>query len=201
MRRRLHSTDTSTTDEDDAAVIARSLSDPERFAVVFDRHAAPIHRYLARRLGGDVADDLVGETFLTAFRRRPNYDTQHRNALPWLYGIATHLIAQHHRDAARAFRPRAVAPDLACHADQVAADVSAGALRDELRAGLDALNDGDRNVLLLVAQEELTYEQVAAALQIPVGTVRSRLHRARTTLRAALGGTNPLHLIEEARHG
>jgi RNA polymerase sigma-70 factor (ECF subfamily) len=83
----------------------------------------------------------------------------------------------------------------------VAADVTATALHDTLIAGLADLNEGDRDVLLLIAQEELTYEQVAAALEIPVGTVRSRLNRARTALRAALGGTNPLHITEEVTHG
>jgi RNA polymerase sigma-70 factor (ECF subfamily) len=200
MRHRPEETDNQSA-EDDAAVIARSLADPERFALVFDRHAAAIHRYLTRRLGGDAADDLVGETFLTAFRRRASFDTGHRNALPWLYGIATRLVAQHRRDTARAARRPTPAADAWCHADQVAADVTATALHDTLIAGLADLNEGDRDVLLLIAQEELTYEQVAAALEIPVGTVRSRLNRARTALRAALGGTNPLHITEEVTHG
>ena len=183
------------------AVIAASLSEPELFAAVFDRHAPQIHRYLARRLTGDAADDLVGETFLTAFRRRGTFTTAGGSALPWLYGIATHLIAEHRRQAARVIPLRALAVDDFGHADRVAADVSAGAMRDTLLAGLAGLADGDRDVLLLIAQEELTYDQVAAALDIPVGTVRSRLHRARRALRAALGDTNPLHVTEEATHG
>src|SRR5688572_18566387 len=80
---------------DDAAVIAASLATPERFAVIFDRHAPYIHRYLARRLGAEVADDLVGETFLVAFRKRGRYDGQRHDARPWLYGIATNLLGQH----------------------------------------------------------------------------------------------------------
>jgi RNA polymerase sigma factor (sigma-70 family) len=191
--------------KDDADLIARSRRTPEAFAGVFDRHAPYIHRYLARRLGDQAADDLVGEVFLAAFRRRASYDAAHRDARPWLYGIATKLIAQHRRDEARAFRLRqAITPsaDVTCHADRVAADVTAAGLRDTLHAALAELSANDRDVLLLVAQEELTYEQVAAALDIPVGTVRSRLHRARIQLRAALGGSNPLTMPEEAvRHG
>lgn len=185
-------------------MIAASVADPERFAAIYDRHAGPIHHYLARRLGGQTADDLVGETFLAAFRRRHGYDGTRAEALPWLYGIATNVIAQHRREEARAYRLARVTPlpgDVPEHADRVTADVTAAAQRDRLIAALAALSPGDRDVLLLVAQEELTYEQVAAALDIPVGTVRSRLHRARMTIRAALGGTNPLHVEEEVVSG
>jgi RNA polymerase sigma-70 factor, ECF subfamily len=192
---------------DDATIILRSRRKPEEFAALFDRHAPYIHRYLARRLGEQHADDLVGETFLTAFRRRETFQPAHRDARPWLYGIATNLIAQHRRDEIRAYRLRQVViaePETVCHADRVAADVTAAALRDTLTSALGGLSAGDRDVLLLITQEELTYDQVAAALKIPVGTVRSRLHRARTILRAALGGTNPLTTAEDqepVRHG
>jgi RNA polymerase sigma factor (sigma-70 family) len=184
---------------------ACELLEVSRSAVLFDRHAPHIHRYLARRLGDLHADDLVGETFLTAFRRRDTFRPEHGDVRPWLYGIATKLIAQHRRDEARALRLfQAVPPadDTVCHAEQVAADVTAAALWRVLTEALADLADGDRDVFLLIAQEELTYEQVAAALGIPVGTVRSRLHRARTQLRAALGGSNPLNTAEqEIRHG
>ena len=193
------------TEPDDATVILRSRRRPEEFAALFDRHAPHIHRYLARRLGEQHADDLVGETFLTAFRRRETFQPAHRDARPWLYGIATNLIAQHRRDEIRAYRLRQAVvpdPDADCHADRVAADVTAAALRDTLTTALADLSTGDRDVLLLITQEELTYEQVAAALEIPIGTVRSRLHRARNVLRAALGGTNPLTVVEEpVNHG
>ena len=190
---------------DDASILLRSQRRPEEFAVLFDRHAPHIHRYLARRLGGQHADDLVAETFLTAFRRRDTFQVEHRDARPWLYGIATNLVAQHRRDEFRALRLQQAVPlerDVLCHADQVAADVTAAALREALTGAVAGLADGDRDVLLLIVQEELTYEQVSTALEIPVGTVRSRLHRARTQLRAALGGSNPLHTAEEeVRHG
>ncbi|MEV6305784.1 RNA polymerase sigma factor [Actinoplanes sp. NPDC051861] len=184
---------------DDAALIRTD------FAALFDRHAPHIHRYLARRLGAQVADDLVAETFLTAFRRRGTFRPEQSDARPWLYGIATHLVAQHRRDEVRRLRLHQAVPpmpDAICHADQVASDVTAAALRGLLTTALAALADGDRDVLLLIVQEELTYEQVAIALDIPVGTVRSRLHRARGALRAALGGSNPLTGVEEEiRHG
>ena len=73
---------------DDATVIESSWRDPERFAVLFDRHAPHINRYLARRADRQVADDLVAETFLAAFTKRDRYDLSYADARPWLYGIA-----------------------------------------------------------------------------------------------------------------
>jgi len=89
---------------DDDAVIAQSWQQPERFAVLFDRHAAYIHRYITRRAGPQAAEDLVAETFLTAFRKRRRYQHGYASARPWLYGIATHLVGQHYRDQARQHR-------------------------------------------------------------------------------------------------
>ena len=78
--------------EDDAALIERSWHDPEAFAGLYDRHAAPLHRYAARRLGVGAADDIVADTFLDAFRKRRRYDLSVSDARPWLYGIAANLI-------------------------------------------------------------------------------------------------------------
>jgi RNA polymerase sigma factor (sigma-70 family) len=185
---------------DDAAVIESSWQQPERFAVLFDRHAPHIHRYLARRAGRQIADDLVAETFLTAFAKRDRYDLRHANARPWLYGIATNLVGQHRRDEARQYRITQAAgaePDVPGHAEQVAADVTAQAMRTLLNTALTALPTGDRDVLLLIAWEQLTYQEVSLALAIPVGTVRSRLHRARTKVRQILADTDAAATYEE----
>lgn len=184
----------------DAVVIESSWQEPEQFAALFDRHAPYIHRYLARRAGRQVADDLVAETFLAAFAKRDRYDLGHADARPWLYGIATNLINQHRRNEARQYRIRQAVgaePDAPGHAEQVAADVTAQAMRSLLYSALAALSAGDRDVLLLVAWEELTYAEVSQALAIPVGTVRSRLHRARTKTRQVLAGTNAAATYEE----
>ncbi|MFC7547055.1 RNA polymerase sigma factor [Plantactinospora sp. GCM10030261] len=178
---------------DDAAVIKRSEPDPECFGLIFDRHAPHIHRYVARRLGPGAADDLTAETFLVAFRRRHRYAPDQPNARPWLYGIATNLVGQYRRDEVRQFRLHQAAGTRTgeeCHADRVVAMASAQATRPALMAALAELAPSDRDVLLLVAWEELTYEQVAAALEIPVGTVRSRLNRARKKVRRALSGSH-----------
>jgi RNA polymerase sigma factor (sigma-70 family) len=185
---------------DDAAIIESSWREPERFAVLFDRHAPHIHRYLARRAGRQAADDLLSETFLAAFAKRDRYNLGHADARPWLYGIATNLVGQYRRDAARQYRATpaaAVEPAVPGHAERVAADVTAQAMRTLLGAALAGLPPGDRDVLLLIAWEQLTYQEVSRALSIPVGTVRSRLHRARTKVRQVLAGTDAAATYEE----
>ncbi|OEU97233.1 RNA polymerase subunit sigma-70 [Streptomyces qinglanensis] len=191
--------------ESDASVIARSRDEPEAFAVLFDRHADAVHRYAARRLGGEVADDLMAETFTTAFQQRHRYDPDRgAGARPWLFGIATNLVGRHRRAEARRFKAMARVPTPADHdepiADRAADRVGARAVRHELAAALAALSARHRDVLLLVAWGGLGYEEVAQALGIPVGTVRSRLHRARSRLREALGGSDPTALREVSDH-
>ncbi|WP_030450929.1 RNA polymerase sigma factor [Herbidospora cretacea] len=189
---------------DDAEVIGRARSDPAAFSVLFDRHAPALHRYVLRRLGDSLADDVVAETFLTAFRRLGRYDTAHRDARPWLYGIAANLIGRHRRTEVRAYLALArtgVDEVAESYADRVEARVSASALHRELAEALAVLSPEDREVLLMVAWADLSYEEVARALGIPVGTVRSRLHRARRKTRAALGGTDPSAVQEEASRG
>jgi RNA polymerase sigma factor (sigma-70 family) len=184
----------------DADIIRASLTDPERFAGLFDRHAPVIYRYLARRAGRGLADDLTAETFLAAFRRRDRYDCAHRDARPWLYGMATLVLAQHRRDEARQMRIRLAAvpePHQPGHGERVAGDVTAAAMRGALAASLAGLPAGDRDVLLLIAWEQLSYEEVARALAIPAGTVRSRLSRARMRLRSALADTELSATIKE----
>lgn len=185
---------------DDAAIIEESLTDPEQFAVLFDRHAPLIHRYAGRRVGSQAAEDVVAETFLAAFRKRAGYDLASRDARPWLYGIATNLIRQHRREEIRQIRIRQVAvpdPDPPGHGDRVAADVTAGTMHGVLSAALAGLPAGDRDVVVLVAWEQLSYDETARALGIPVGTVRSRLNRARGVLRAALAPTSAAGTLRE----
>lgn len=185
---------------DDAGAIRRSLRAPEQFGVLFNRHAPTIHRYLARRLGSAAADDLLAETFLAAFRRRHSYDLARRDARPWLYGIATNLIGQHRRDEAREVRLLRAIPadrDEVGLADRVVVDVSAQAMRTTLIDALATLAPEDRDVLLLIAWEDLSYQEVATALAIPIGTVRSRLSRARRRIREALKDVTPNASPEE----
>jgi RNA polymerase sigma-70 factor (ECF subfamily) len=161
----------------------------ESFAWVFDRHFREIYGYVARRVGRDVADDVAAETFLTAFRLRDRFDAAKGDRLAWLYGIATNLMRRHRRDEVRGYRAMArVEPAgvVASHDDRVVAQVHGEQLRGALASALAGLSTGDRDVLLLIALAELTYEQVADALGISYGTVCSRLNRARRKVRAAL---------------
>lgn len=175
--------------DDDGAVMARSVADPEQFAVLFRRHAAEIQRYVVRRLGAGPADDVVAETFLTAFRLRSRYRPDRPDARPWLYGIATNLIGRHRRAEVRQYRALArtgVDPVTEPFTDQANARVSASAESRRLAAALAGLPAGHRDALLLVAWGDLSYEETAVALGVPVGTVRSRLSRARGKLRQVL---------------
>ncbi|MGP4023880.1 RNA polymerase sigma factor [Actinomadura sp. 3N407] len=184
--------------EDDASLIERSRDEPEVFAVLYDRHAPSIHRYVARRLGDQAADDLVAETFLAAFRQRRRYDPGRSDARPWLYGIAANLIGKQRRSETRMLRAlaRTGVDPVADSMDRVDARLSAAASARDLAGALARLSPGDRDVLLLIAWADLSYEQVAEALSIPVGTVRSRLNRARRKVREALGGIDPTQVQE-----
>lgn len=188
---------------DDAALIRRSVEAPEDFAGLYDRHAGAVHGYIARRLGQDAADDLLAQTFLVAFGRRALYDPAHSGARPWLYGIATRLIARHRRDEVRFFRAIArsgIDPAAEPLADQVTRRVAAQGVRVQLAAALARLPQRDRDVLFLVT-DGLGYAETAQALGVPVGTVASRLARARKKVRAALGGVNPAEMRGEAPSG
>jgi RNA polymerase sigma factor (sigma-70 family) len=172
----------------DAELIARSVGEPEHFALLFDRHAAAVHRYLGRRVG-ELADDLLSETFLVAFRRRGSWRAVHVDVRPWLFGIATNVVHGHVRSEQRRYRLLARAGlerDAELDTDELADRVAAQSLRSALAAALAALKPADRDVLLLFAWAELSYEEIAAVQDVPVGTVRSRLHRARRQTRALL---------------
>jgi len=187
---------------DDATLIARSRAEPEAFAAIFDRHATDIHRYAARRLGPGPAEDVVGETFLVAFRRRDRYDLSYPNAGPWLFGIATNMISRHRQAEVRFYRALArvgVDPAVESPADEIVARVAATGQRRALAAALARLRADDRDTVLLVDWAELTYDQAALALDVPVGTVRSRLNRARRKIREALDDINSLP-AEEHHH-
>jgi RNA polymerase sigma-70 factor, ECF subfamily len=188
-------------DADDATVIGLSRHEPEHFTVLFRRHAPHIQRYVVRRLGQDAADDIVAETFLLAFRQRDSYDQARTDARPWLYGIATNLIGRHRRAEIRLYRALArtgADPVMEPFTDRVDDQVSAGTASRRLAAGLARLPEQLRDTLLLVAWSGLSYEEAATALGVPVGTVRSRMSRARSTLRRALGGMNPAASDQES---
>ncbi|GAA3254610.1 RNA polymerase sigma factor [Nonomuraea helvata] len=162
------------------------------FEQIFNAHFAEIHRYIARRLSDDAADDLAAEVFLAAYRG--GYDASRGGVRPWLYGVATNLVARHRRAEIRRWKALSRAAERDEHDPQDAAlsRVAAGEVTGRLAEALAGLNRGDRDVVLLSALGELSHAEVAAALRIPQGTVASRLNRARKKLRTALGEVNPL---------
>lgn len=190
----------------DAAVIEESLDRPEAFAELYDRYAPAIHRYATRRLGAGAADDITADTFLAAFRARGRFDPARASARPWLYGIAANLIGRHRRAEVRGLRALArTGLDPVAHSwvDEADDRLIAQAAHAPLAGALAGLAAGDRHVLLLVAWADLSYAEVAEALEIPIGTVRSRLSRARRKVRAVLG-TDPHSTYdtpEAATHG
>jgi RNA polymerase sigma factor (sigma-70 family) len=177
----------------DAAIIAASLGDPQAFTELFKRHFAAIDRWLHRRVGAPLAEDLAAETFTRAFDHRGRFDQSYADARPWLFGIAANLVHDHRRTELRRLRALArverweagPSEDLAARA---VARADARAAGPAVAAALARLRSEERDVLLLVAWAGLEYEEVAIATGVPIGTVRSRLHRARQALRAELEG-------------
>jgi RNA polymerase sigma factor (sigma-70 family) len=180
-------------DPTDAEVFHQSISQPEMFALIFDRHVRRVHGFLERRAGRDSADPLTGETFRIAFQRRAAYQLDQAESLPWLYGIASNLLRQQWRGQAREERSLERVWSQAATAqgedDILIERLAAQACWPVVRSALMTLRPEERDVILLVAWEELTYEQVAVAMDVPVGTVRSRLHRARRHLREQISST------------
>jgi RNA polymerase sigma factor (sigma-70 family) len=170
----------------DAAAIRSSLREPRAFVAVFDRHHAAVHGYVARRVGADLADEIAAETFARAFDRRAGYDQAYPDARPWLLAIASNLLRRHWRTERRRLEAW-----LRAQAGRPVTEAVPEAVAAELVAELFALPAGEREALLLLAWGELSYEEIARALGCPVGTVRSRISRARERLRGRLRGADP----------
>jgi len=173
----------------DAELATRLRRDPELFTAVYDRHFRAIYPYVAGRLDVQAAEDIAAETFLVAFGQRDRFDPERGSLRPWLFGIATNLVARHRRGEARHYRALArtgPGPPAGSHEDQVVSSVAAQRMQPHLAKALAALSQGERDVVLLVAPSQLSYEEVAQALGISQGTVRSRLSRARKRLHNAI---------------
>jgi RNA polymerase sigma-70 factor (ECF subfamily) len=180
----------------DETLANRLRCDPEVFTEIYDRYFRAIYLYVAGRLGSWPAEDVAAETFAVAYGQRDRFDPARGSLRPWLFGIATNLIARYRRKEARHYRALArtqAEPAAASHEDRVVAQVAARRQLPELLTALAALSQGERDVLLLVALAQFSHEEVAQALGISAGTVGSRLSRARKRLRQAIG--------QEALHG
>ncbi len=167
----------------DLSVLRRSESDPDAFSPLVERHHAAVFAYAARRIGRQIAEDITAETFAIAFRRRGDFSSDHTDARPWLMGIATNLMHRHRRAEMRALRAYA-RHGVPAHLDPQPDD----GLGARLAAVLSSLRPRQRDALLLYALADLTYDEIALAMDIPVGTVRSLLNRARSRAARELRG-------------
>ncbi|MFD1540404.1 RNA polymerase sigma factor [Nonomuraea guangzhouensis] len=177
----------------DAELVARFRRNPDLFTAVHDRYYRDIYLYVAGRLDTQIAEDITAETFLLAFDRRHRFDPERGSLRPWLFGFATNLIARHRRKETRHYRALArLGPDPVTegHENRVVSDVAAQRMRPHLAKALAALSSGERDALLLVAVGQLSYDEVAQALGISIGTVGSRLSRARTKIHALIDKEN-----------
>lgn len=164
----------------DGRVIRRSLAEPRAFGTIFERHFDAVYGYARRRVGNELAEEIATETFACAFDRRTSFHVDRGDARPWLLGIAGNLLRRHWRTERRRLEAYARS---AGRGDSPADDVA----RIEVVAALDGLSRDEREALFLFAVADLSYEEIADALQIPIGTVRSRLARARRRIRRQLG--------------
>ena len=183
----------------DSNIIRRSRDSPTAFGELYDRHASVIYRYAARRAGDFAADDVTSETFLVAWEQLETYDLDRDDARPWLLGIATNLLRRHHRAEAKMLKTAAKAASreaLSDDSDRIAAQIDAKLATGRIASTLRSMAAIDRETLLLYAWADLTYEGIAVAMDVPVGTVRSRLNRARQTLRTQLN----LEILDETEN-
>jgi RNA polymerase sigma factor (sigma-70 family) len=167
----------------DLELVRRSVETPAEFAELYDRHGGRVLRYVARRVGVVDAEDIAAEVFVRAYGRRASCRGEHGSALPWLLGVANHVIADHRRLEGR----RLILLERLAQTTSTSIEHEQASLAPELVRALRRVPAADRDALLLVVWGELSYEEAATALDVPIGTVRSRIARARKRLIAVLG--------------
>lgn len=171
----------------DAELVSASVRDPDAFTQLFERHWEALFRFCQSRAGA-AGEDIAAEAFRVAFDRRRRYDSRYGDARPWLFGIATNLLRDHFRSARREEQKltRSASMDALTPGDDELDQLERQLLGPQLARALQGLPAADRDALLLLAWADLDYEQIAHALDVPLGTVRSRIHRARQRVREHL---------------
>jgi RNA polymerase sigma-70 factor (ECF subfamily) len=154
------------------------------FLTVFDAHAPDIHAYLTRRVGSDAANDLLADVWIAAYKSRHRYEGEWSEARPWLYGIARYTVFSYWRKC-RTLNTGSI--EISDDPWPAVEDcLNAKDLGPLLYKAIQELPGDEREVLLLTAWEELAPTEIALVLDVPAGTVRSRLHRAREFVKRQL---------------
>jgi len=174
----------------DAEIISASLTDPECFGLLFDRHFQAVFSYAVRSIGVTEGQDIASEVFVQAFKSRRRFDLTYRSARPWLLGIASNLVSNCYRSFERRNRAyhRAVGRtgDVAGFESEVADRVDASTHTERAREALAGLRPPERIVVSLFVFGGLSYREIAHVLGLREGTVKSRLSRGRANLRNTL---------------
>ncbi len=173
----------------DADVVVRlRRGDRDALATLFEQYADRLYHHCFRRLGSySDAEDAVSTVFLTVWRKRERVELHEGSAAPWLYGMATNVCRNVDRGRRRHLRVVGRVGSLETGTEPDPADRVTDAVADEQRMQelldqIRTLSKGEQDVLALVVWSGLSYADAAAALDIPIGTVRSRLARARARL-------------------
>lgn len=179
----------------DAQIIALSLDHPSEFGEIFKRHRVAIYKFAAKRVGPQDAEDVVSRVFEKAFSVRDRYAVDRSNCLPWLYGIAVNVVGDHirkQRVAIYVYPIDQVEGQVAGSDPSPEAEVLNAGLSDDLNEALSRLPVTSRDALLLHVLEEMSYVEISEALEVPIATVGSKIHRAKRKLVTLLGEiTNP----------
>ncbi len=159
---------------------------------MFSDHAQAVFAFASRRLGETAGRDVVGETFRIALENAASFDPARGTPRGWLFGIAANLVRRHWRSEERRVRTavRAACEQVPVLDPLLRVDDRVDAARevDQLLALIADLSTTDREALLMFAWDDLSYAEIAEVLSVPVGTVKSRIHRARQLLRAQTNG-------------
>jgi RNA polymerase sigma-70 factor (ECF subfamily) len=160
------------------------------FGTVYEEHVDAIYGFLARRVGPQLAEELTAQTFTEAFDHRDRFDPERGTRSAWLFGIAVNLLRRHYRHEERTLRAMAAMAARTqreqVDEEAVTSKVVADHTWPRVARALSEMSAGERDVLLLHAWADLPYASIAAVLDIPIGTVRSRLSRSRARLSRVL---------------
>lgn len=186
----------------DGELIKRSLTKPDAFESVFNRHYPAVLRFCVGRVGYSEAPDVAADTFLRAFDRRHRFDVDQATSLPWLFGIAANVSRERIRKLSRGVRAvsRLGPPPMVSPFEAEAVErIDAGTRSQDLASALSKLTPDEYAVLALAALADFSYQDIADSLDVPIGTVRSRLARAKRRMRELLATDRPIEVADHAR--